>query len=919
MAQERECLSDERLADLFEQKLDQTAIRSIAEHIDRCAPCRRVVAQAARGVEGPEEGDEGGDAALDAPTLRPGSKVGRYVVIECIGAGSMGIVYTARDPDLGRRVALKLLRTGTAGQAARPARLLREAQAMAKLSHANVITIYDVGAYEGRVFLAMELVDGGTLTEWLASGNRSWREVAKRMTLAGEGLAAAHAAGLVHRDFKLDNVLVGVDGRVRVTDFGLARAVGEGTPEGPTEGLQDQLLASMTRTGALVGTPAYMAPEQLAGGEVDARSDIFSFCVAFYEALYAQRPFAGSTLAELREAIAQGAVRPPPRSSRVPAWLRRIVVGGLANDPSARPESMRALLRAIEGGRGRARARLAVGSVAALAAACVVALVVRQTSSRAAVARATHGPAGPIVLTQVPLPASTSAEALRAYTSGLERLRDGDGLDQVAKDFARASELDPALAAADLRYALTQFWKYPAEARAHLARAVEHRYALSERDGLLLDAAQAWIQTQPADADAYARTTEEALTRHPLDAELAYFAANARTETGEFAAVVTFADRAITLDPGFGGAYYFKGEGQSYAGDPEGALATVEACVARVPRESLCLGELGKIDQQEGHCERLERTSQQLMASHPADDVPYWWMANADYSLGRPLETVRELLRQEIARQPPEAKRRFELKDAWAVDVLSGDFESALGRAQSLEEEMADAPAQRFHGLAALWSTSASVESGRPADAAKRAAEYLRRRDAWVAEPRQDDYALAWDPTPLMLLAERQGGALSPEDFEKQRQAWVDAWAGKTRPGYRPFVWLHGYAAVAETAQDAARALAEQPKYGAPPRFMPWTPGDAYVGTTYFLAGRVAEALPYLRRAAGACRALKHPIEQTRAELVLGQALAASGDRTGACAALAVVLARWGHAKPRSVTAEQALAFARTLQCPTQP
>jgi tetratricopeptide (TPR) repeat protein len=918
----RDCLSDEAIDDLVAGKLEPSAVRAIAEHIDRCAECRRVVAEVARGVDlAPSD-----DAAVDesAAPLPSGSVVGRYVVGECIGAGSMGIVYNARDPDLGRRVALKLLRTDPDATASRGgrARLLREAQAMAQLSHPNVITVHDVGAFGDGVFLAMELVEGGTLAEWMHGPERSWREVVAVLRRAGEGLAAAHAAGLVHRDFKPDNVLVGSDGRVRVTDFGLVRTTGDAErPDEPHE--PEHLLASMTRTGTLIGTPAYMAPEQLAGAVADARSDLFSFCVTSYEALYGERPFAGSTVVEVSEAITRGALLPPSTRRRVPAWLRRTVVRGLHADPGQRQPTMRALLDAVDAGLARGRWRTAAAAMTAIvflggAAAATVGV----SHAR----RATVPPASsvapepePTAVTDVALPASGNAEAIRAYQSGLQRLRDGDGLDQIAKDFARAAELDPSLAAAHLRYALVLFWNFPLESRDHLARAVDGRHSLSERDQLLLGAAQAWMQSQPADPAAYARLTGEAQARFPLDAELAYWAAVARDENGDRAGATEFAHRAVALDPHFGSAYYVAGEELAYLGDTQGALAAVQDCVTHAPNQGICLGEQAKIDRVEGNCPRFGQTSQQLLARHPSDDVPYLWLANADYVQGQSLEVVRELLGQEVARQPASLQPRTDLRNQWALDVLTGDFDAALGRAHDMEQIVTSVPDRRTHARAALWRVSAATETGRSAEAGKSAHEFLQRMEAWVAEPSGGDSAISQDPTPRLLQAERQAGLLSQEDFERLRTEWIDGWAQKAPAALRPFVWLHGYASIAQTADDATRALGEQEKYGSVPRFVPWEPGDAYIGTTFFLAGRASDAIPFLRRAAASCMPTAYPFEHTQVHLVLGQALATMGQHDEACAAYGVVLARWGKAKPRSVTADQARSLARTLACPGVP
>jgi len=297
--------------------------------------------------------------------LGVGTIVGRYRIKAALGAGGMGVVYRAEDPELGRDVALKLLRGDRAGEE-EERRLVREGQALARVSHPNVITVHDVGTNDGRVFVAMELVDGTDLRSWLATRARSLAEVLAVLAAAGRGLAAAHAAGLIHRDFKPDNVLVGRDGRVRVTDFGLARRERAPGPvtSGPIELTGDQPVdVVLTRAGALVGSPAYMAPEQLAGDHVDARSDQFGFCVTLHEALYGVRPFAGKNLFELEDNVNKGVVAPPPPGRRVPGGLRAIALRGLSVRPGDRFPSMDHLLSAL--GRSRARGLRVIAAVAA--------------------------------------------------------------------------------------------------------------------------------------------------------------------------------------------------------------------------------------------------------------------------------------------------------------------------------------------------------------------------------------------------------------------------------------------------------------------------------------------------------------------------------------------------------------------------
>jgi tetratricopeptide (TPR) repeat protein len=338
-------------------------------------------------------------AASGMPTaLETGAKVGRYIVLEAIGAGGMGVVYAAFDPELDRKVALKLLRpdSGWLDQGGAGARLLREAQAMARLSHPNVITVHDVGTYGDQIFVAMEFVDGVTLRQWLAASARGWREVLEVYRRAGDGLAAAHAAGLIHRDFKPDNVLISRDGRVRVLDFGLARS--ESAPDSDpavaataapgwdetSHGVRRTIETPLTMTGAFMGTPAYMAPEQHLRRPTDARTDQFSFCVAIYEALYGDRPFAGKTPAALAYEVIKGQIPEAPEDTRVPEWVRRIVVRGLSVNPSHRHPSMAALLDALSRDPSVARRRiLSVVAFAGVAAAGIVAAAMMREAKAA--------------------------------------------------------------------------------------------------------------------------------------------------------------------------------------------------------------------------------------------------------------------------------------------------------------------------------------------------------------------------------------------------------------------------------------------------------------------------------------------------------------------------------------------------------
>jgi serine/threonine protein kinase/tetratricopeptide (TPR) repeat protein len=359
-------------------------------------------------------------------TLARGASIGRYVVLALVGRGGMGEVYAAYDPELDRKVAVKLLRVkpgvGVSLAEGRQ-RTLREAQAIARLSHPNVVVVYDVGTFEEKVFIAMEFLDGNTAGYWAQVQRRTWQEVLKVYLAAGRGLAAAHEKGLVHRDFKPENVMVGRDGQVRVMDFGLARQVNEkpasekplapvvssesstvvtqrigvspnasesavpqpidsstlvlnsGGSDSPGGASEDMHTSNsgmfdhrLTRTGAMMGTPAYMAPEQFRGVATDARTDQFSFCIALYESLYGERPFAGNTLMALTTNVVNGKIREAPPNSNVPAWVRKILLRGLRVNPDDRYPGMSELLDALAKNPAVARRRAAYIGVAAMLA-----------------------------------------------------------------------------------------------------------------------------------------------------------------------------------------------------------------------------------------------------------------------------------------------------------------------------------------------------------------------------------------------------------------------------------------------------------------------------------------------------------------------------------------------------------------------
>ena len=386
------------------------------DHLDSCEDCRIAIADAARtghlGDSSEKEafkrfsklGSQETQAAEDlasadtefglAPSPasemgrpEPGTVIGRYVIESFLGSGGMGLVMLASDPELARKVTIKLLRPGLANAKSSreqtkdaEARLLREAQAMAQVSHPNVVPIYDIGTWNEQVFIAMEYLDGGSLAQWLEGADRPVPDVIEKFAKAGRGLAAAHRAGLVHRDFKPANVMLSAVGEVKVTDFGLARSQ-TAAPSPERESKQRQAIqlnprsggigldSPLTAAGVMVGTPAYMAPEQIYGEPTDSRTDVFSFCVALHEGVFGHRPFAGGSTTELLDAIERGERR--SRSAKRGGGLQRldpIFARGLAAEPDRRYQSIDDVLRELVPRKKRWLAISAIAATLALAA-----------------------------------------------------------------------------------------------------------------------------------------------------------------------------------------------------------------------------------------------------------------------------------------------------------------------------------------------------------------------------------------------------------------------------------------------------------------------------------------------------------------------------------------------------------------------
>jgi serine/threonine-protein kinase len=843
------------------------------------------------------------------PPLRAGEELGHFVILSELGRGGMGVVYAAQDRNLGRTVALKVL--PLSDDEGRKKRFLREARAAAALTHPGIAIIYEIGEVAGRVFIAMELVRGRNLRARFEEGPIAVAEAQRIAVEIARALARAHERGVVHRDLKPENVMLAEDGAVKLLDFGLAKEI---TSDDPGLGTA----TTATEHGRILGTPTYMSPEQSKGRPVDARSDVFSFGVMLYEMLTGRRPFTGATVVELFIALDRDEPVPPSKANpRVPASLERVVLRCLRKDPAARYADASALLRDLgPASATAARPPRRLGAiVAGLAAVTVAALAVALGPRSAPPAPKVV----PTAITDLPSPPSSHPEAVAAYRAGLKSYREGTGIDS----WERAVEIDPDLAAAHAQLSTEVMGHAMEVAREHFRKANELREKLTPRDLAMLDAMEPLVQRQPADWAESNRRLTEAVKRFPGDAELWQLLGLGRANYDDFEAAVTDTKRAIELDPAFAHAYASLAMDLLYLGRFDEAERVADQCLAASPASVACLRQSAKLRSTRGQCEAMEGVARRMIAAGAPAYASYLTLAQALAARGAPVTSVREALRQaehglgDLTASTPTAIARRQKKIVLdsTVAELEGDFESVLKLVAEYAPTIEHSRQQSDHAGFTRAAAELYLEMGRDADAGKIALDFLDRRDAWEPAPGAEDVAMGSDATPYLLVTALRAGVITRADFEARRDAWRRAWTAKVTPVTRRFLWLHGYAAMVDTAEDARAAVAALPAYEPLPPFRPESRVDVAVARTFLLAGRVDDAIAWAERAAGSCEILRFPIEHMHALLLLGEARAQKGDKPGACSALGQVLARWGQAKPRSVTAERARERQRALGC----
>ena len=880
----------------------------------------------------PEPGE-----ARQPGVLARGDRVERYVVEGLLGRGGMGQVYRARDTRLSRWVALKiLLARPLASDAAREeasARMLREARSAAAFAHPNVVSIFDVGEADGLRYLAMELIEGRTLRDFVGP-ETPWPMQLRWLLDVARALGAAHAMGLIHRDIKPENVIVREDGVAKVLDFGIARR--SQLQAAPASDWDEAAMGTLTADGAVLGTPIYMAPEQLGGGVLDGRTDQFSWAVTAFEVLSGELPWpgaSGSAAALFR------ARREPPRElsslcPELPYDVSRAIGRALSASPEERWDSMETLALAI--------APFAAASAEAVASrrtslrptssssSTAVSATAAQTGSGAATITAMTPVAAPrrpwIALAAVAatllcaglawrvLRPSPAAALPAAYVDGTQLWRDGSSV-RGARALRRAVEADPGLAVGHLRLALIS--PPGAEARAALQHAMALRASLGDDDRALLDASEPGFRPLPDLAAWEARL--EALAR-AKPGEASYFLARVRERRGNGdgarAALTEAAKADPTLRPAASAAL---GNIERARFQREASRAALDECLSLSPTAADCLESRARLRGLGGDCAGMEADARAWVSVDPEDPAAHGAIAASLAARDAPAAAIREALSTSWAKAAGRPGFVDPRSDALRLAVLEGDFPRALEIGKEIRASVKPGASATEQYEATVWLALTAVEADDGALAASESRSYLARSQAWPVEtPRDAAVGL------LFLGILRNEQAIGEPEFRRERERWVGLAqqaierSGKAVDPYgRVLPWILGYAAGTRTEAHANEALEVLPKFGEAPR--PGSRGtdvDLVVGLVHNFAGHPAEARPYLETAGNSCLVLENPLAHFYARLALGKARLALGDREGARALFAEIVRRWGASDPPSRKVKEARALLAAMDAP---
>ena len=884
--------------------------------------------------------------------LKPGDFVGPYEIRGFLGQGGMGQVYKAFDPRLERTVALKVIvvPAGATPSAGEPtdtgrmvgefsARLLREARAVASLSHPNVVGIYDVGESQGRLYLAMEYVVGATLRSLAGDAEMPIARRLRWLVDVARALEVAHRAGLVHRDVKPENVMIREDGVVKVLDFGIARRTMAGAGE------DQQRLDTVTGGGAITGTPVYMSPEQIKGRDVDARSDQFAWGVMAYEILSGDRPWpdTGDVLALVAKVLTDP---PPPLRPRVPDLPQPVedsVLRALSKEPAARFASMADVADVLEpfalqttgGDRVRITPRISqhdaqdpsafaattrvptsvsisLGDVAAQGDATAaakknlepagrrklgqlalpIALLVALVAIVVYVKRRTSTGPSPVTSTR---PLSLVPEAEVSYKQAMQLWRDG-ATARARAALRKAVELDPAFAAAHLELAIQTVQDDPPGAQASFQSAFEHREMLLPRDTAMLEACEPYVRPRP-DLDEWETRLTAAVFQFPRDPELQFFLGRARDRQGADEAAKTAYEAAIRLDPGFVPAIAALANTEHNLGHNAEALAATERCIKQSPVAATCVETRYHLFIERGECHRAREEAAQWRTLEPTSAAALGALARALYADGAPRPSIDETLSRAWALQPASKRAASEEWDRMYLAIVDGDLEKADNLARDYEAKLPDSADQYDHAQPSRVRVNLLYESDKLDAAVKAAHGFLDRMDAWAPYPFLSDPSIDFYE-PLF-----RAGEIKKAELERHRTRWIEREKQRLAGGDRSpraawSMWATVYGSFAETKEEALEAIGHMPKQPLPVGSRRSVALDFALGKVYALVNQPQKALPSLLRVTNTCMSFEGASIVNRARYYLGLAYEANNDKADARASYEKILASWPKDSP---------------------
>jgi serine/threonine-protein kinase len=879
--------------------------------------------------------------------LKPGDMVGPYEIRGFVGQGGMGQVYRAYDPRLERTVALKVIvvpagarspasgeetldRSALVGEFS--ARLLREARAVASLSHPNVVAIYDVGESDGRLYLAMEYVVGSSLRNLVGNAELPLSRRVRWLVDVARALEAAHKTGIIHRDIKPENVMVREDGAVKVLDFGIARRTVSQSDE------EQHHVDTITGGGAIAGTPVYMAPEQIKGADVDARCDQFAWGVMAYELVTGARPWTDG--GDVFSFVAKILTEPPPpirsKTKDVPSVVEETILRALAKDAAQRFPSMCDVADALEpfaslttgGDRVRVSPRTRSEDAAAYAATTRVPTTLSVDSSSGAndaggeavrPARRALSVAAPLVLlgalgaavylvktrngvthrptvhtaSSAPRALSTVPQAESAYKEAMNLWRDG-ATATARNSLARAVELDPTFAAAHLQLALQHASANdPPAAQAAFQNAYAHRHMLLPRDERLLEASEPFIRSNP-DVEEWETRMTSVVFEYPRDPELQYYLGRARQQQGDHeGAKVAFA-AAIRLDDGFIPGLAAMAKTQKSLGNIADGLATTDRCMKRSPVASTCIETRYELLFAAGECKRAKDEAVRWGSLEPQSPRPFASLARALHADGAPRPSVEEVLSRRWSVVPSDTRKQQELWDRALLAVLDGDFVRADELAREYDGALALTADSYDHAEPARLRVNVLLETDKTKAAAKAARSFLDRMAAWPS------YPFAPDPSITFFEPLYRAGEMTKLELDAKRVDWLEREkrrANEGRSARDPWTaWATVYGGFAESREEGAEALAKAPFEDEQPGEQRGLFVDFALGKVYALVGRWDDAQPYLQRVVSSCATFDAVMLITKARFHLAQAEEAKGEAAAAKANYEKVIETW----PRS-------------------